>query len=347
MHSSLYVSELLGNAPLGCLPVRGPAFLDFVTYCTCLLGLLSGWALRKDRLPITCSALALILCVYGWRYYHNLQQTEITVLPFNGAASVYVDSPHASQRVLFDPGTTNDVTLTGKAFLRSRGMDRVPWLVLTHGDTRHVSGAPLLATLLPVENAVVSPIRFRSSPYRRSLDHLKKCGATFNELQNNDDFAGWTVLHPQAGDRNTLADDNSLVAIAHLHGWRVLLLSDLSRQGQARLIERHPELRTDILVIESPANGPPFSEGFLEVVRPEAVILCDSNSSGSSISSGNPTSEGSSQRSNIQTVHTRTAGAVTVRLSSSGWFIRTMAGQEFRNGRKVADDAGIPTRLER
>jgi competence protein ComEC len=335
MRSSLYVSELLGNAPLGCIPVRGPSFLDFVVYYSCLVGLLSGWALRKDRLRITGPAVALILCTYGWQYYHDMQQTEITVLPFNGAASVYVDSPHAAQRVLFDTGTTNDVVLTGKAFLRSRGMDHVPWLVLTHGDTRHVSGAPLLAAFFPVKNVVASPIQFRSSPYRRSLDVLKKSGATFHELQNNDDFVGWTVLHPEGKDPNTRADDNALVAIASLYGGKILLLSDLSSQGQARLIQRHPELRADILVMEPPANGPPFSERLLDVLRPEAIILCDSGSGSTLNSSDESAVEDHLQRREIQTIHTSTTGAVTVRLSSSGWCIRTMDGQHFQNGKRA------------
>ena len=342
MRSSLYVSELLGNAPWGCIPMRGPLLIDLAIYYACLLSVISGWALRKEHRRVAASALVLILGMYGWRYYQMMQRTELTVLPFSGATSIYVDAPHTGQRILFDTGTTNDVTLTGKPFLRSHGMERVPWLVLTHGDARHVSGAPLLADLFPVENAVASSIRFRSSPYRRSLDHLKKSGATLHELQNQDPFAGWTVLHPEAGDPNTRADDNALVAIAHLYGWSVLLLSDLSGAGQSRLLQHHPELRTDILVVESPDSGPPFSDWLLEALQPEVIILCDSGSRVSADPTASSALETSLRHRNIQRIHTRTAGAVTLRLSNSGWNLRTMDGQLFQNSRKTLDNDDTP-----
>jgi competence protein ComEC len=327
MRASLWVSETLGNAPFGCISIRQPDLIDFAVYYVCLTGVLSGWVFKRQNLRVTGPAIALLLCFYGGRYLVFRDRVEVTILPLSGCAAVFVDSASPDQMALFDTGTTNDVNFTVKPFLRARGRDDLPWLALSHGDTRHISGAAHLNTLFPVENVAASSFRFRSPVYRRSIDALKESAGTFKQLQNGDSFAGCTVLHPGAGDRFSRADDAVLVAHATIRGCRILLLSDLDLDGQARLLDRHPDLRADILVLEPGVTTTRVDERLLETVKPTWIIVCDTDSRRSE--EAVVSLESCLRASNARLLNTRETGAITLRLASSGARIRTMGKQNF------------------
>ena len=62
------------------------------------------------------------------------------MLPLNGGHSVYVDGPGRKSDWLIDCGNTNAVEFVMKPFLRGQGVNRLPRLLLTHGDLQHVGG---------------------------------------------------------------------------------------------------------------------------------------------------------------------------------------------------------------
>ena len=60
------------------------------------------------------------------------------------------------------------------------------------------------------------------------------------ELVQHDDC--WEVLHPVPASAATRADDNALVLLGNFYGIKILLLSDLSREGQSLLLSRTNDL---------------------------------------------------------------------------------------------------------
>ena len=87
------------------------------------------------------------------------------------------------------------------------------------------------------------------------------------------------VLHPvEPSDRRL--NDASVVAMFEMGDTSVLLTGDLERRGETELIERHPDIRAQVLKVGHHGSTTSSSDPFLDAVRPEtAVILCANGNS--------------------------------------------------------------------
>jgi beta-lactamase superfamily II metal-dependent hydrolase len=90
------------------------------------------------------------------------------------------------------------------------------------------------------------------------------------------------------------------------------------------LIERHPELRADIVVAGLPQQDEPVGDALLDVVRPKLVVIADSEFPVSRRASA--ALRARLERRGIPILYTRDAGAVTVSLRPPCWEARTMSG---------------------
>jgi competence protein ComEC len=263
---------------------------------------------------------------------------RLHVLPVNGGMATYFDALGTRNDLLVDCGTTNSVAFIIKSFLRAQGVNGLSNLALTHGDVRHVGGADLLHHLFGISHVCVSPVRFRSSMYRRLVKEFAADPGILRTVSRNDRLGPWTVLHPEATDRFPQADDNALVLFGQIQGVRVLLLSDLGQPGQDALLERTPALKADIVVTGLPVKNEALSDRFLDVVQPELIIVADSDY---------PVWERASSklcerlaRRNVSVIYTRSAGAATIEFRKNTWKLRTVGGVMLGKRNGLANSGG-------
>jgi len=178
--------------------------------------------------------------------------------------------------MLIDGGNEDSVKLSTKPFLRAQGVNQLPALLLTHGDVREVGGAELLQELFSVKKVYASPLRFRSPAYRRVIKSFEDQPHLLNHLKRGDKLGPWTILHPDEKERFRQADDAAVVAFGEINGSRILLLSDLSRNGQSTLLGRYPDLHADLIISGLPHGSEPVGDPLLEAVNPRTVIITDS-----------------------------------------------------------------------
>jgi competence protein ComEC len=173
--------------------------------------------------------------------------------------------------LLIDCGDEHSAERLVLPFLRSRGLDVIETLLLTHGDIRHVGGTERVRQEVPIHHLAASPVPFRSAAYREV-----HAGGTSLTLRRGGTLGPWTVLHPADTDRFAQADDNALVLHGTLRGTRFLLLSDLGKPGQGALLSRQTNLLADVVIAGLPAQGEPLAEALLDAVRPSLIVLVDS-----------------------------------------------------------------------
>ena len=303
-----------------------PAPAPFTTglYYAILLAVLTGWMFQPRLRAWKVAALVIGVCIWGWQYWQTCSVTRLTVLPVNGGMAIHFDAPGSANDLLVDCGTTNSVQSVTKPFLRAQGVNRLPALLLTHGDLRHVGGAELVASLFSVKKLCVSPVRFRSPVYRQILKHYGATPEKLRTVSRNDRVGLWTVLHPDPGDRFPQADDNPLVLSAVIGGQRILLLSDLGRPGQDALLERTPDLRADIVVTGLPVQPEALGDALLDAIQPRLIIVADSDFPAAERAS--PKLHERLARRRVPVIYTRTAGAVTIEWRNHDWELRTMSG---------------------
>jgi competence protein ComEC len=227
---------------------------------------------------------------------------------------------------LVDTGNREPAERLMKPFLRSRGVDHLAGIVLTHGDSLHVGGAARLAQDFPANEVLTPCLRQRSIVYRRVVAEMDRRGSAVRELKRGDRVGPWHVLHPAAEDRFTRADDSALVLLGELDRTRVLLLSDLGPEGQQALLQRGGNLEADIVVTGLPSRGEPLSNALLSAVRPKLIIVCDSEF---------PFNEraDASLRLRFETRgvpvrYTQSSGVVTLTVCRGGWRLSSAAEEE-------------------
>jgi competence protein ComEC len=308
--------------------VPAPSLFTSVFYYGVLLGLLTGWLLPPRFRWWKFGLLLIASGCWIWQWAASYSVSTVTVLPVTGTAAIYCDFPGRSKDVLIDCGNANAIDWTTKPFLRSRGVNRLPNLAVTHGDATHVGGATELGDLFAVEHVWASPVRFRSPGYRQAIDYFRQTPGRVREIRKDDRVDNWTVLYPDGSDHFPQADDNALVLMGQIGQTKLLLLSDLGRPGQRALLERTGNVRADIVIGGLPETGEPLSDALLDAINPQAIVITDAEYPASNRAS--PKVRERLGKRNVPVFYTRTAGAVTVRFSKRGWELSSMHGETIR-----------------
>jgi ComEC/Rec2-related protein len=334
-HSAWFFMSAMTDASIFFTKIPGsffyapaPSWPAIGIYYAVLAVALGGWLKTGRRQILGAAVLIFIAAIFLWRWEISRDEIKSTILPLNGGHAVFVDAAGRKNDWLIDCGDENAVEFTLKPFLRAQGVNQIPRLVLTHGDTKNIGGAESLNELFGIGGIFTSPVQFRSAAYRNIIEEFDKLRVP-RRIIRRDDVAGcWRVLHPDATDHFPRADDNALVLAGNFHGTRILLLSDLGRAGQSALLGRTNDLRADIVIAGLPEVGEPLCDALLDAIRPKIIVMADSEFPPARRASRELRDR--MERSGIPVVYTQTAGAVTILARPDGWQLRTMDGQNFR-----------------
>jgi competence protein ComEC len=307
--------------------VPGPSAFTFVIYYGFLIGTMSGRLWQPERRWRTAGAVLLVGGFSAGQWFMARKDVELTIIPLSGGHSEYFDAAGRSDDWLMDCGNTNAVEFVLKPFLRAKGVNHLPRLMLTHGDLKHVGGAESVAAEFQCHDFVASSFRFRSVAYRRLFTELQREPYRLQTVHRGDQVGPWHILHPTESDQSTQGDDGALVRLTELHGIRILLLSDLGRNGQNLLLERTEDLRADIVISGVPTQTDALSEALLDAIRPRLIIVADSELPATARASER-LNERLNQRK-VTVLNTRDAGAVTITFRPRGCEISTADNRHF------------------
>ncbi len=193
--------------------------------------------------------------------------------------------------VLVDGGSTDKKTVgTGvlAPFLKSRGISRVDYAIVSHGDLDHISG---LMELLEKDwgiriSRVVLPGMGQGDDgvYKKIAQAARRHGAVVYWMERGDQIRegklGISCLYPgkeaggeflAAGDRN----EHSLMLLVHYELAGILLTGDMSAKGEEKWLAMGEFPRIQVLKAAHHGSSSSTTEAFLERIKPEwAVISC-------------------------------------------------------------------------
>jgi ComEC/Rec2-related protein len=321
------VSEWATKLPGAFFYVPAPSWIFIGIYYAALIVALSGWLKTVRRKVLGAAVLIFIAAIYLGRWENSRNETDLTVLPLNGGHAVLVDAAGRKNDWLIDCGDEDAVNFTLKNYLRARGVNHIPRLVLTEGDLKNIGGAELLDELCGIGEAWTSPARFRSVAYNKTVAEFEKPPSRHKFLNCGDVIGQWQVLAPVPANDFSRADDNALVLLGDFSGTRILLLSDLGRNGQSALLAGTNDLRADIVIAGLPDGSEPLSDALLNAIQPRVIVMADSEFPATRRASRELKERLAAK--NIPVIYARTAGAVEVETRNGGWKLRTMDGQIF------------------
>ncbi|CAA9238377.1 MAG: hypothetical protein AVDCRST_MAG42-1550 [uncultured Chthoniobacterales bacterium] len=201
---------------------------------------------------------------------------EMTALDVGPGAAVHFRSRAADW--LLDCGPERDFKRTVRSYLRSRGVNGLDGLLLTHGDSMHIgAAASVLRTFRPAR-LIDTPVPDRSRIHQALIVQLseqriaRQLCAAGGEFDFGRDATA-RVIFPPPSQRARAADDQTMVAQLLLRNrWRVLLMSDSGEATERLLLASGEDLRSDILIKGQHHSGRSGSAHFIDAVQPQVIV---------------------------------------------------------------------------
>jgi competence protein ComEC len=331
MWAMTWVSVESAKLPGAYFYVPEPSLATMVIYYVVLVAAFSGWFKTGRRRILGVAVLALIATVYLVQWQSSRNETDLTVLPLDGGHVVYVDADGRQNDWLINCGNKDGVNFTLKDYLRGQGVNSLPRLMLAEGDARNCGGAIILDGLFGVGELWTSGVKFRSTDYRAAVAQFEdgghKGGQRHKIINCGETNGYWRMIYPAATGNSPKASDSPMVLLGNFHSTRVLLLSELGRDGQSELLSHTNDLRANIVIAGLPEKGEPLCDDLIAAIDPRVIVIADS---------GYPVARRASRalherldRTHIPVVYTRASGAVKIVMDKTGWKLQTMDGQIF------------------
>ncbi|MEM6916150.1 MAG: ComEC/Rec2 family competence protein, partial [Verrucomicrobiota bacterium] len=191
------------------------------------------------------------------------------------------DASPGHSRWMIDPGGTATYQRQMLPLLRSRGIDRIDALVLTHGDTEHIGKASTVITQFRPSVLFESPLPNRSPTYSEieetaRAEKMERFSLRRGlRLRPHPDLL-LRVLAPDPKLPGRLADDHSLVFALEYGEMRILLTSDAGFETEKQLLTAGKDLSADIWIRGQHVDAPSGLPAFVEGVSPQVVISSSS-----------------------------------------------------------------------
>jgi len=161
--------------------------------------------------------------------------------------------------------------------LRSRGVNRLDAIILTHGDSGHIGAAPELLQLLQPRVLIESVAKNRSPVYPDIIATADDLGIERIRVERGQritlggDIAA-RILAPALEGDSRLADDRSLVLKLEYKGWKILFTSDAGFETEKSLLQAEVDVSSDVWIRGQHKNSPSGLPGFVDAISPGAVI---------------------------------------------------------------------------
>ena len=205
-------------------------------------------------------------------------------------------------------------------YLKSRGVDRLDKLVLTHTDTDHMGDMLELAKHFSIREIYVSKGSMTQVDF---VDKLKKMKAKVHVVEVGDRLpifdSALEVLYPLTqGDGG---NDDSIVLYGEFFRTKFLFTGDLEAPGEGQMVTAYPDLRVDVLKAGHHGSKGSSSPEFLEHIKPKLALI----SAGKNNRYQHPHKETLDRFEKIQTKIFRTDEQGAIRFKGwNSWQIETV-----------------------
>ncbi|MCL2166013.1 MAG: ComEC/Rec2 family competence protein [Clostridiales bacterium] len=238
--------------------------------------LLEVW-LRRRQIVLLCAALYLTVRILT---PHTL---EITFLDVGQGDGLFFVSP--SGKVWMVDGGSSNVSHLGyyrlEPFLRSRGVSRLDYVLISHADEDHISGIrDLLLSGWRLKYMLMAPQVVESKEGEALAALAEEKGTAVVRFsagqQVRDGELVLRCLYPEGDETAVNSNALSIVAELRYKQFSLLLTGDIDADTEDKLLKHLPE--TSLLKVAHHGSGGSSGTAFLEKVKPLAsVISCSKN----------------------------------------------------------------------
>lgn len=234
-----------------------------------------------------------------------------------GDASVLV-SPHQKEVLMIDTGgkityekeewqksnKTYNVSGGVIKFLKSRGITKLDYLIISHGDQDHAGDALNIIKKLNVKKVVLN------NGSTNSLE--KKIINTSVKITNNYNLKYFKVINLNNGFYDN-ENDASLVNYITFLKYKFLFMGDASRSVEEKIIEKYNLFNIDVLKVGHHGSKTSSSKYFVDKIIPKYSVI----SVGRNNRYGHPHEEALSNLINTKILRTDNDGTITFKINKN------------------------------
>ncbi|RSK04299.1 ComEC family competence protein [Streptococcus gordonii] len=285
---------------------------------------------KQKKIRVGLSLLAILLFFLS---KHPLQN-EITVVDIGQGDSIFLRDI-SGRTIVIDTGgrveigkkeawqervRKSNAETTLIPYLKSRGVDHLDQLVLTHTDTDHMGDMVELAKHFSIREIYVSKGSMTQVDF---VDKLKKMKAKVHVVEVGDRLpifdSALEVLYPLTqGDGG---NNDSIVLYGEFFRTKFLFTGDLEAPGEGQMVTAYPDLRVDVLKAGHHGSKGSSSPEFLEHIKPKLALI----SAGKNNRYQHPHKETLDRFEKIQTKILRTDEQGAIRFKGwNSWKIETV-----------------------
>lgn len=219
--------------------------------------------------------------------------------------------------MLIDAGEASEGTAV-QNYLKKQGVSRLNYLVLTHPDSDHIGGAPVVITKFEIDKVFMSDYEKDNQTYRKLIQALDDKGLSWSMPKAGSVFslgdAVITILGPVASYSDP---NNASLVLTVQKGENIFLFTgDAEEEAEADILENGLPVKADVYKAGHHGSKTASGEEFVEEVSPAyAVVSC-----GEGNSYGHP---------NARTLNTfRMRGIQVYRTDEQGSIVAVSDGSE-------------------
>ncbi|WP_134687188.1 DNA internalization-related competence protein ComEC/Rec2 [Brevibacillus migulae] len=206
-------------------------------------------------------------------------------------------------------------------YLRSRGIEHIDRLIMTHGDADHVGGIPAIIPYFSFGAAIVN----HDAPEGVQADIVHELQRRHVPILSGkpgdhwEDAPGvqWTWLHPNRED-GLAGNDASVVLLLTAYGKKILFTGDLEQNGENMLLQKGLPT-VDILKVAHHGSNTSTTEHFIQTIKPQVAVI----SVGENNRYGHPAEEVLQRLSDVHVYRTDQHGAILLHISPNKMILKT------------------------
>lgn len=259
---------------------------------------------------------------------------EVDMLDVGQGDGIFLETREL--KLLVDSGSSQLKSLGANRltpFLKSRGVSRLDYVFVTHGDLDHVSGIRylmeegeiavdrLVFSCLSQEDETCEELAELQRDRGGQVFYMKAgqaiSGKKHRRGKNDDGTLHLKCLYPSPDNTASDKNDQSLVLLAAYGDFSILLTGDLEIEGEEQMLNLFPERPPGkIMVLKAGHHGSKSStsEELLYWLRPQAAIL----SYGEGNSYGHPSKEVVERLENLDITMWNTADSGMISVRTDG-----------------------------
>ena len=214
--------------------------------------------------------IILLIIIYISPYLNS--NFEVVMFEVGEADCHFIKYPYNKNTILIDTGKSeykikNEII----PYLKSIGIKKIDYLIITHGDEDHIGGAITLINNFQVKNVILNKGTFTDLE-KELIKNLNKKKITYQININKINLSNHTICLLNNTKYNN-ENDNSIITYFTYQKYKFLYMGDASITTEDNLLENYNLNNISILKVGHHGSNTSSSKDFISQINPSISLI--------------------------------------------------------------------------